>query len=222
SARAHPVRVPRTAPRRQARSRPAVLIALLRAGEFGGVGVLEGAVALDRVGELAVEAGALHALLGDDALLLEQVRVLRLQPRQQRLGNRLARELEVVGLAEQRHQAAAQVLLAHDRSLERVVQQGQAFAVGVAQVLFGGIRLDHRHVAAALRGGRQSVGDGLLLARGGGGDFLVGEGAPDFAGGASGGGVDLGAGQFDRARRQRVAAGALAVFFPAVQLLAAL
>src|SRR5690606_30643324 len=78
SARAHPVRVPRTAPRRQARSRPAVLIALLRAGEFGGVGVLEGAVALDRVGEFAVEAGALHALLGDDALLLEQVRVLRL------------------------------------------------------------------------------------------------------------------------------------------------
>src|SRR5690606_3607999 len=52
-----PTRLGKAIPRRPARKQAFVLRvqgALLRAGELGGVGVLEGAVALDRVGELAV------------------------------------------------------------------------------------------------------------------------------------------------------------------------
>src|SRR3546814_8892234 len=68
----------------------------------------------------------------------------------------------------------------------------------------------------------QSVGDCLLLTRGGGGDFFRSERTRHFAGGAAGAGADLGAGEFDRTRRQCIAAGALAVLFPAIQFLAAL
>ena len=61
--------------------------------------------------------------------------MLRLDLGKHRRGHGSAGKLEVVGLAEQRDQAAAQVLLAHRRCLEHVVQQADALAIGVAQVL---------------------------------------------------------------------------------------
>src|SRR5690606_3373261 len=118
-------------------------------------------------------------------------------------------------------QAAAQVGLAQRRGLQRVVEQRGALAVGAAQVGFAGVGLDHGHVAAQALGFRLGIGLGLGLGRGRGRQLFFGQRARDLAGLAAAGGVDLGPRQVGRARRQGVAAGAVAVgVVPAVQLLA--
>src|SRR5690606_28161432 len=109
---------------------------------------LERVVALHRVFEFGVERGALFQLLAHDRLLAQQIVVLGLDAVDQALAHRLALEFQVVGLAQQRHQALAQVAHAHARGLQALVDQHDAVVEGLAQLLLGRIRLGHRPLAA--------------------------------------------------------------------------
>src|SRR3546814_1369815 len=78
---------------------------------------------------------------------LQQVAVLALDIVAKGLVHRLGLQLQVGGPAQQAEQALAQVDQAQARGLQRFLDQGDALAVGAAQVVLGGVGLHHRQVA---------------------------------------------------------------------------
>src|SRR3546814_5182794 len=87
---------------------------------------------------------AVLGLLFEDGLLAQQVAGLALDIVAKGLVHRLGLQLQVGGPAQQAEQALAQVDQAQARGLQRFLDQGDALAVGAAQVVLGGVGLHHR------------------------------------------------------------------------------
>src|SRR5690606_9199654 len=163
--------------------------------------------------------GVVGALAGLDALLAQQVGVLGLDALGEGFLHRLLQQLAFGGLAQERDQALAQGGAAELGGAQRVLHRRDARAVGAAQVVFGGVGLDHGQVAALALGlghlglGRRARGQRR------GGAFVVGERARDLAGAGAAARADLGAGAVQRALGHGVAADLHAALVPAVELL---
>src|SRR5690606_27363390 len=100
-------------------------------------------VALQGRLQVAAQGGVVGALAGLDALLAQQVGVLGLDALGEGFLHRLLQRLAFGGLAQQRDQALAQVGDAELGGAQCFLHQRDALAVGAAQVVFGGVGLDH-------------------------------------------------------------------------------